>query len=181
MFQISIYSLLSVIILFSGLIIISAIDPIHRIVWLILAFISSAFLFILLDFYFLGLTYIIVYVGAIAILFLFVIMMIPINIISQIGAQDGNSRVFPTNFKFSSNLLLVLLFSMFFLLMFSYSATLDSVIVNYFQSSWSLEYKTMTDIESLAIMIYVTYPLGLLFIGVTLWVVMIGVIRILRG
>ena len=39
----------------------------------------------------------------------------------------------------------------------------------------------MTDIESLAIMIYVTYPLGLLFIGVTLWVVMIGVIRILRG
>ena len=35
----------------------------------------SAFLYFLLDYYFLGLTYIIVYVGAIAILFLFVIMM----------------------------------------------------------------------------------------------------------
>ena len=50
-------------------------QPIIRLVLLILIFIKSAFLFLLLDFYFLGLTYIIVYVGAIAILFLFVIMM----------------------------------------------------------------------------------------------------------
>jgi NADH-ubiquinone oxidoreductase chain 6 len=50
-------------------------QPITRLALLIKIFIKSAFLFLLLDYYFLGLTYIIVYVGAIAILFLFVIMM----------------------------------------------------------------------------------------------------------
>ena len=50
-------------------------NPIIRLSLQITVFIISACLFLLLDFYFIGLTYIIVYVGAIAILFLFVIMM----------------------------------------------------------------------------------------------------------
>jgi NADH:ubiquinone oxidoreductase subunit 6 (subunit J) len=47
----------------------------NKIIILILLYLFSSFLFILLDNYFLGLTYIIIYIGAIAILFLFVIMM----------------------------------------------------------------------------------------------------------
>jgi NADH:ubiquinone oxidoreductase subunit 6 (subunit J) len=43
---------------------------------LLIVFIMASFQFLILDFYYLGLTYIIVYVGAIAILFLFVIMLI---------------------------------------------------------------------------------------------------------
>lgn len=50
-------------------------QPITRLALLITVFIMSALVLIVLDFYFLGLTYVIVYVGAIAILFLFVIMM----------------------------------------------------------------------------------------------------------
>jgi NADH-ubiquinone oxidoreductase chain 6 len=50
-------------------------QPITRLALLITVFIMSALALIVLDFYFLGLTYVIVYVGAIAILFLFVIMM----------------------------------------------------------------------------------------------------------
>jgi NADH:ubiquinone oxidoreductase subunit 6 (subunit J) len=42
----------------------------------------ASFIFMFFDYYFLGLTYIIVYVGAIAILFLFVIMMVSMNELS---------------------------------------------------------------------------------------------------
>ena len=44
-----------------------------RIIWLILTFLNGAFLMILLDFNYIGLSYIIIYIGAIIILFLFVI------------------------------------------------------------------------------------------------------------
>nr|NP_150360.1 NADH dehydrogenase subunit 6 [Rhizophydium sp. 136]AAK84290.1 NADH dehydrogenase subunit 6 [Rhizophydium sp. 136] len=59
----------------SSFLILTSLNPVTRLVLLIIVFIMSAFIYLLLDFYFLGLTYIIVYVGAIAILFLFVIMM----------------------------------------------------------------------------------------------------------
>ena len=55
---------------------ISAKNPIHRIAAQISIFLTGSFIFIQLDNYFQGLTYIIVYVGAIAILFQFVIMLI---------------------------------------------------------------------------------------------------------
>jgi NADH:ubiquinone oxidoreductase subunit 6 (subunit J) len=59
-----IYYLIGVFILFGGLVIMSAINPINRVIWLIFVFTGGAFLFLILDFVFLGLTYIIVYVGA---------------------------------------------------------------------------------------------------------------------
>ena len=52
-------------------------NPIVKLLSLILTFLFSSFILILYDFYFLGLTYLIVYIGAIAILFLFVIMINP--------------------------------------------------------------------------------------------------------
>ena len=65
--------------LFSTLVAISASGAIERLIGLVAVFLSVASLFWLFDFYFLALTYIIVYVGAIAVLFLFVIMMIPVG------------------------------------------------------------------------------------------------------
>lgn len=62
--------------LLASIVVVSAINPIHRTALLIIVFMAGAFMYTQLDFYFLGLTYIIVYVGAIAILFLFVIMMV---------------------------------------------------------------------------------------------------------
>jgi len=63
----------------SSIILITHWDPIRKLLSLISLFIFSTFIFLLLNFYFLGLTYLIVYVGAIAILFLFVIMMVPLE------------------------------------------------------------------------------------------------------
>nr|YP_010872548.1 NADH dehydrogenase subunit 6 [Zoanthus pulchellus]WGU49927.1 NADH dehydrogenase subunit 6 [Zoanthus pulchellus] len=60
----------------SGIMVISALNPVHSVFWLVAAFTSSSALFILLGVDFIALMFLIVYVGAIAILFLFVIMML---------------------------------------------------------------------------------------------------------
>lgn len=51
-------------------------------------------------------------------------------------------------------------------------------IYNYIYPSWFIEYKTITDIENQAIIIYVAYPTALILISLTLWTVMIGIISI---
>lgn len=63
----------------SSLMIITTLNQITRLGFIIKVFIKSSLLFIILNNQFLGLTYIIVYVGAIAILFIFVIMKINSN------------------------------------------------------------------------------------------------------
>jgi NADH-quinone oxidoreductase subunit J len=54
-------------------------QPVHSVLWLILAFISSAGLFVLLGAEFVAMLLIIVYVGAVMVLFLFVVMMLDVN------------------------------------------------------------------------------------------------------
>jgi NADH-ubiquinone oxidoreductase chain 6 len=63
----------------SAMLLVTQWDPIKKLISLISLFLFSSFIFILLNFMFLGLTYLIVYIGAIAILFLFVIMMVPLD------------------------------------------------------------------------------------------------------
>ena len=54
-------------------------NPVHSVLWLILAFLSAAGLFVLLGAEFVAMLLIIVYVGAVAVLFLFVVMMLDID------------------------------------------------------------------------------------------------------
>ncbi len=54
-------------------------NPVHSVLWLILSFISSAGLFVLLGAEFVAMLLIIVYVGAVAVLFLFVVMMLDVD------------------------------------------------------------------------------------------------------
>jgi NADH-quinone oxidoreductase subunit J len=63
----------------SGVLVVSARNPVHSVLWLILAFFNSAGLFILLGAEFLAMILVIVYVGAVAVLFLFVVMMLDVN------------------------------------------------------------------------------------------------------
>ena len=63
----------------SGLMVISSRNPVHSVLFLILAFFNAAGLFILLHAEFLAMLLVVVYVGAVAVLFLFVVMMLDIN------------------------------------------------------------------------------------------------------
>ena len=62
-----------------GLFTVIARNPVHSVLWLILAFLSSAGLFVLLGAEFVAMLPIIVYVGAVAVLFLFVVMMLDVD------------------------------------------------------------------------------------------------------
>lgn len=70
---------LSVVALFSALMVISAKNPVHSVLWLIVTFFSISGHYILLNAQFLAIVNIIVYAGAIMVLFLFVIMLMNLN------------------------------------------------------------------------------------------------------
>src|SRR5579863_1074306 len=63
----------------SGVMVISSRNPVHSVLFLILAFVNAAGLFMLAGAEFLALILIVVYVGAVAVLFLFVVMMLDVD------------------------------------------------------------------------------------------------------
>lgn len=80
MIQTVIFYLFAVILVFAGLRVITARNPVHAALYLVLAFVSSAGLWLLLEAEFLALTLTLVYVGAVMVLFLFVVMMVDVNL-----------------------------------------------------------------------------------------------------
>src|ERR1700733_7411023 len=70
---------LSVLALFSALMVITSRNPVHSVLWLILTFFAISGHYILLNAQFLAVVNIIVYAGAIMVLFLFVIMLMNLN------------------------------------------------------------------------------------------------------
>ena len=74
------FFLFSSIIVLSAVAVISSRNPVHSVLFLILAFVNSAGIFVLAGAEFLAMILLIVYVGAVAVLFLFVVMMLNINL-----------------------------------------------------------------------------------------------------
>jgi NADH-quinone oxidoreductase subunit J len=72
------YVFSAVLVLSAGMVI-SARNPVHAVLFLILAFFNAAALFVMLGAEFIAMTLMIVYVGAVAVLFLFVVMMLDVN------------------------------------------------------------------------------------------------------
>lgn len=70
----------SAMVLLSAVMVISARNPVHSVLWLILAFFNAAGLMVLLGAEFIAMLLVIVYVGAVAVLFLFVVMMLDIDL-----------------------------------------------------------------------------------------------------
>ena len=73
------FYIFAAVIIFSALMVIAARNPVHSVLFLILAFLNAAALFVLLGAEFLAWILVIVYVGAVAVLFLFVVMMLDID------------------------------------------------------------------------------------------------------
>ena len=75
-----VFYLFSAVLLLSGIAVISSRNPVHSVLFLILAFFNAAGLFVMLGAEFLAMILVIVYVGAVAVLFLFVVMMLNVDI-----------------------------------------------------------------------------------------------------
>ncbi|MBL4876134.1 MAG: NADH-quinone oxidoreductase subunit J, partial [Cohaesibacteraceae bacterium] len=67
----------------SGLMVISSRNPVHSVLYLILAFFNASGLFLLLGAEFLAMILLVVYVGAVAVLFLFVVMMLDVDFVEM--------------------------------------------------------------------------------------------------
>ena len=80
-FETIMFYVFAALIVFSALRVITAHNPVHAVLFLVLAFISSAGIWILLEAEFLAITLVLVYVGAVMVLFLFVVMMLDINLV----------------------------------------------------------------------------------------------------
>src|SRR4029450_3551407 len=79
--ELFVFYLLAAVTVASGVMVISARNPVHSVLFLILSFFSSAGLFILIGAEFLAMILVVVYVGAVAVLFMFVVMMLDINFV----------------------------------------------------------------------------------------------------
>jgi NADH-quinone oxidoreductase subunit J len=80
------FYLFAISVIAGGLFTVISRNPVHSVLWLILSFLSSAGLFVLLGAEFVAMLLIIVYVGAVAVLFLFVVMMLDIDF-AQLKAE----------------------------------------------------------------------------------------------
>lgn len=86
------FYLLATVAVVSALLVVSARNPVHSVLWLILSFFSSAGLFVLLGAEFLAMLLVVVYVGAVAVLFLFVVMMLDVDFVKL---REGYARYLP--------------------------------------------------------------------------------------
>ena len=76
-----VFYLFAAVVVAAGVMVISARNPVHSVLFLIIAFFNAAGLFVLMGAEFLAMILIVVYVGAVAVLFLFVVMMLDITFV----------------------------------------------------------------------------------------------------
>jgi NADH-quinone oxidoreductase subunit J len=159
MIQALAFYLFAGIITMSALMVISARNPVHSVLWLVLAFFNSAGLFVLLGAEFIAFLMVIVYVGAVAVLFLFVVMMLEIDFASL---RKGAMQYVPLGVVIGGILLAELVF------LFS---TWTIVPVEATQVS-----QEITNTEALGMVLYTDYFLPFQIAGLILFVAMIGAI-----
>jgi NADH-quinone oxidoreductase subunit J len=79
MFTTALFYFFAAILIFAALRVVTARNPVHSALWLVLAFFTAAAIWLLLHAEFLAIVLVLVYVGAVMVLFLFVVMMLDVN------------------------------------------------------------------------------------------------------
>jgi NADH-quinone oxidoreductase subunit J len=92
MVELGIFYVFAFVLVFAGLMVITARNPVHAALFLVLAFFSCSGLWLLLEAEFLAIALVLVYVGAVMVLFLFVVMMLDINLAPL---REGFARYLP--------------------------------------------------------------------------------------
>jgi len=154
------FGLIAAIVILSAVFVIAARNPVHSVLWLILTFFSAAGLFVLIGAEFLAMLLIVVYVGAVAVLFLFVVMMLDVDFVEL---KEGTLRYWP----------FALLVGLIFLGELGLVwATSGEISATTFDPSPGGE----TNAEAIGAVMYTDYLLLFQMAGVILLVAMIGAI-----
>jgi len=148
--------------------VISAKNPIHSVFYLVLVFLNAAGLFILLGAEFFSIIFIIVYVGAIAILFLFIVMMLDIKLVEL---NENMLRYIPLG-----AFVAILFFFEVFLLLDSGLTTLNQWTLNSTLTSWDATFYSFSNLEILGFTLFTSHFFLVWIASFILLVAMIGAI-----
>jgi len=164
------FFIFSFIILLSSLMVVMVQNSVYSVLFLVLSFVSSAGLLLIFECEFLALMFVIVYVGAIAVLFLFIVMMLDIKIVSS---NKDTIKYFPVG------LILGSIFSLEILVIvnenFKRNFYSNSTITNYYVN-WLDKVDKFSDIEALGQLIFTQYVLQFLIAGNILLLATIAVV-----
>jgi len=174
------FYIFSSIAIISGVMVISSRNPMHSVLFLVLVFCNAAGLLLLLETEFLAMLLLIVYVGAIAVLFLFVVMMLNIRLTEL---NESVLRYIPIG----GIILLVFLFEILSVingdLIPFFSSNLfifanDNLILNQDLNTifWTNQINPTTNVEALGIVLYTYYVYCFMIASLILLVAMIGAI-----
>lgn len=157
--------------LLSACLVIQVTNPVHSVLFLILVFLNCAAILLLLGLEFFAMTILIVYIGAIAVLFLFVVMMLNIKLESIV---EHKQRYFPIAGVLGG----IFLFEMFSLID-HYSSTLNPGVTPYpLVVNWYDIYTTATNVEAIGLCVYTFYSAYLVMAGLILLIAMVGAIAL---
>ena len=153
------FYLFSIILLFSSFMVITVKNSIYAVLFLVLSFIAASGLLLLLKCEFLALMFIIIYVGAIAVLFLFVVMMLDLKITSY---KKDILKYFP----FGSLIGGLFLTEILFIVNETFQLNPYS---NFFLEntyfSWYTRLENFTEIQSIGQVVYTQYVIQFLIAG----------------
>jgi NADH-quinone oxidoreductase subunit J len=159
------------VLLLSSLMVIVVQNSIYSVLFLVLSFVSATTLLLLLECEFLALLFIIIYVGAIAVLFLFVVMMLDI--------KAGNlTKDKVKYFPFGSFVGTVFLIETFVIIFKNFETNPYSQKFYLFNSyqNWYTKLDSLTEIEVIGQIVYTNYVLQFLIAGLILFLAVIGAV-----
>ena len=151
----------------SGLLVIFSKNPVQSVLFLVVVFCLSAQLFVLLEVDFLAMVLIIVYVGAIAVLFLFIVMMLNIRIVE---ISDILNRYFPLAAFVGLIIFGEILFSLY------YSVGLAGSPIFYLD--WYQSFLNHSNVVSLGLILYTYFSPFIIISGIILLLAMISSIML---
>ena len=164
------FYIISSITILSCLSVVFSSNPVHSVLFLIFTFFNVSILFLLSNAEFLAMTLIIVYVGAVAVLFLFVVMMLNIN---EVLIKEGFLKYFPFGFI----LITIFLLELFFVIK---DVTLKNPSSSKMNISELLN-KGNTNTESIGMFLYTDFFIVFQISGFLLLVAMIGAIVLAKN
>ena len=157
----------------TALLVISKNNPVHSVFFLVLTFGNTSALLLLLGVEFLAIIFWIVYVGAIAILFIFVIKLINIKIVELL---DNSSRYLPVGFIIG----FLLLFEIYIYIDSYTNADYTMLQLNNVTFNFT-SFANTSNIKLLGQILYTDYWLNLILASIILLVAMIGAILLTLG
>ena len=189
-----ILNIISLFVIFCGIFVIISKNPVISILFLIGLFGGISCYLIILGLSFIGLTYLIVYIGAISILFLFIVMLINVRI-SELQSNTSNSialaiivgilfnyslfEVLPYDITILNNYNITLnIFYIFYLNNYLRNLDLNNDILFITSKIWDGNLGETTHITSIGNIMYTNYNLWLIIAGFILLLAMVGAIII---